>query len=33
MPGKRAKEYADIPSEFNDAESAGFFVFPSHYVE
>ena len=26
MLGKRATEYADIPSEFNDVESAGFFV-------
>ena len=26
MLGKRATEYADIPSEFNDAESAGFLV-------
>ena len=24
MPGKRAMEYTDIPSEFNDAESARF---------
>ena len=24
MPGKRAKEYADIPSEFNDEISRGF---------
>ncbi len=26
IQGKRATEYADIPSEFNDVESAGFFV-------
>ena len=26
MLGKRVKEYADIPNEFNDAENARFFV-------
>ena len=27
MLGKRAMEYADIPSEFNDAESARFLLY------
>ena len=30
MLGKRVKEYADIPNEFNDAESARFFVLFSY---